>query len=122
MKKLGLSEFAVELGEEVELTISSFNISDLPIIIYLDGDPVEPHNRFANTTSYKFQIAKPVGEFQQVLVQLPDTGFQNAEYKLELFGAGESIEHQLIRPADRQSFGNLIYTFSTHGAGGGSNK
>ena len=120
MKKLGLSEFAVELGEEIELTISSFNIPHVPTV-YLDGEPVEPHGIFANTTSYKFQIAKP-GESHQCIVQLPDLGFHNAEYMLELSGAGESVEHQLIRPADRQPFGNFIYTFSTHGAGGGANK
>ena len=122
MKKLGLSKFEVELGEEIELTISSLNESlQLPIVL-LDGDLVEPNVIVANTTKYRFQFAKTVDESHQCVVRLPDLGLENTGYKIELFGAGRSVANQTITPGERQGLGNLIYTFSTHGAGGGSNK
>lgn len=119
MKKLN-SEFAVKLGEEIELTISSVNMLHQPIVL-LDGTPVEPDVTVSDTVTYKFQVAKPVGHSHLCVVELPTFDLHKAPYKVELLAAGERVEYDFIKAADRQGFGNLIYTFSTHGSGGGAN-
>lgn len=119
MKKLK-SEFAVKLGEEIELTISSVNMLHQPIVL-LDGHRIQPDDTFTNTLRYKFQVAKPVGESHRCEVELPHFSGHDAPFKVELLAAGEPVEFELVNPADRQRFGNLIYTFSTHGSGGGAN-
>jgi hypothetical protein len=118
MKKLGSFHFDVELGEEISLLISFIDMAHMPMVS-LDGIPIEPHGKYANVAGYTFRATKPVGQSHHCMVHLPDATFPNAEYNIELFGSGESIEHQLVKPTGPQSIGNLIYTFSTHGSGGG---
>ena len=118
MKKLGSFNFDVELDEVIRLTISFIDLADLPTVL-LDGVPIAPDGISTNVADYTFRATKPVGQSHQCFVHLPHASFPNAEYKVELFGSGEPIEHQLVKPTGSQPIGDLIYTFSTHGSGGG---
>lgn len=123
MKKLGFSKFEVEIGEEVELKITPTNVARQRPTVHVDGQPIEPSVSFDKATTYNVMIGLQEGELHECTVRLPDSSFDDAAiYKLELFGNGRFVAKQVIMPGERQGLGNLIYTFSTHGYGGGSNR